>query len=267
LTDKIKGWWKTMHDYFENKENFVSKVNRARGALKGQNVVLSFSGGLDSTGAIAVLKYLGADKILPVFFDRGQSNRDSEIKAAFEVTDIASKLYPGSILELEIERHPIPSKEFKEKYRTASTKNRYDGRNVEMAVVCRRIAKSRSDTGWEAHDGTLYSIVSNGNVMTDKSFGDGSPAVYHAMNRLSTALDGERKLTFFMPFLRLDLGKSEAFGFALDCSPEFAEALNSSYSCWEPDLGDGPCDACLPCEERAEAYRFAQDELGLELLI
>ncbi len=255
-----------MHEYFKEKEHFVDRVRSARHILKGKNVVHSFSGGLDSTGAISVLKYMGVDKILPVFFDRGQSNLESELAAAFEVTKIASEQYPESILEIEIEPHPIPSKEFKEKYRTASTRNRYDARNVEMAVVCRRIAKSRSDPKWEAYDGTMYSIVSNGNVMTDKSFGDGSPAVYYAMNTLSTALDGERKVTFFMPFLRLGLSKSEAFGFALDCNPEFLEALNSSYSCWELK-GEGPCGACPPCEERSEAYLFAEETLGLESVL
>lgn len=254
-----------MKEYFLKKKSFIHKLAYGKRHMKDTNAIISFSGGLDSTGIISVLKYLGVDKIQPVFFNRGQSNYNEEKNAGEKVLQIASELYKDSILDLIEIKTSIPTnyvkETFKKKSRRASTQSVYTLRNLKMLDELYNIGRCLNDECYRKENDVIFDRLSNGNVTSDKTFGDGNIKGYKLKN-LEYKLQTENNIIkCYMPFLWLDLDKNESFAFALDCNLEFADALFESYSCWNPN---GPCNTCKPCEEREEAINFAS-RIGIEV--
>ncbi len=263
-----------MHEYFKNKEGLEGRIRHARRMLKNASVVHCISGGLDSVGVIPVMKFFGADKIQPVFFNRGQGNYEQEKTAITKVLSIASEVYPDSVLKLIEYVMPIPSKYIKETFKNkesakqASTKSVYTLRNISMMDECYKLARCLNDDRYREDDDPVFTILSNGNVTTDESFGDGDVKNYKLLNQLYDVQVKGNIVHCYMPYLWLGLSKNEALALAIDCAPEdYINAINASYSCWNPkpthaEQGIPYNDWCPPCRERKQAFDFAK-ELGL----
>lgn len=271
---------KDLPAYFSEDPNFMKRLKRLERELKGKNIEIAFSGGIDSTSAIVVMKELGAKKIKPYFVNRGQSNLGDEKKAVFSVLHLLSKQYEGvesvhltDLLSKEneeaknvvLEKTDIPTHRIKQEYGNseignASIKNRYWGRNLEILNLLLRDLHCRSDKKWGGFK-EKYEIAATGSVITDESFGDGSPEFYRAMNHIITAINGDNDVKVIAPFIRLQTSKSESAYLVLSMNPDIKEVIEATYSCWN---AEGPCGKCIPDLERKKVENFLSEQ-GLEV--
>ena len=70
-------------EFLDVEENF----EKLKQKYEGQNAVVGFSGGIDSSGVIILLKKLGIKKLQPVFLNRGQKAAKWEEKTAKRILD------------------------------------------------------------------------------------------------------------------------------------------------------------------------------------
>jgi len=201
--------------------------------LKGNRVVTTWSGGLDSTVLVFFLLEELKCKVLPVFIKRGQTNYEEEKNSIQYFQNILSNEYKNLENPIEIECE-IPPGYFKMNYHIG------DGthilRNSDIINQAIRLAACEK----------VDFIVTGSHI--DEDVEDNSKAFYDVKNKEIEIGAPSKHITIIAPFLELKWGKSEIIKYANSIHID----ISKTWSCYKDS--EHHCGGCTTCVQRKEAF-------------
>ena len=202
------------------------------------NVVVTWSGGLDTTALIAYMAMERGAVVFPLFVNRGQENLARE-KGSVRYFSSRFKRKLGSRFKKHFDVSvPIPAHEFKDKF-PGKARQYYALRNSDIVNSGVRYALLLR-IPWVAV-GALY----------DDQMADISPEYWRIKNQeVKVATHG--KVTVVAPFQGLRWEKSDVVHW---CSKNGVD-IEKSWTCWKG--GSKQCGDCDACRGRKEAFRKAK---------
>lgn len=238
--------------------------------MDNKQVILSYSGGMDSTSLLLYYLAQGAH-VTAISFKYGQ-NHAEELKRASKIIKILQKLgYEESVSHHVVDLtsafalsasalvasndQDIPTGSYNEEDMKATV---VENRNVIFSSIIYGMALGVSKrTGNEV-------IIAQGVHAGDHSlYPDTRPESIQAAQELYKISNwGSEKVTFETPFLEMTKGQvlergilsMEDLGFN---KPKMKKILKMTLSCYSPDHNGSSCGKCGTCQERLEAFAYA----------
>ncbi len=213
---------------------------------KNKKVVLSLSGGMDSTTLLAY--YLDREyEVWPLIFNYNSKHNKYENEAAFKICEyyqikhykyvelpFINKLFRSNLLS--------SGGEIPEGYYTDATMSKtvVPGRNLILISICAGYAESID-----------ANIVAIGAHSGDHAiYPDCRPEFIFSTNS-TIYLSSDRKITLDAPFLYLDKAAILEIGYSLD--PKLIPPYHLTRTCYKDQ--EVACGKCGSCTERLEAFK------------
>lgn len=232
------------NDVLLSNRGWISKIPDSKKA------VMIFSGGFDSTiTATRLIKEHGME-LFPIYFDRGQDNKESELTSIEQFTKYIRKNYGNDCFhDLQVLKIDMPPKEIKEQLQPYAHKNKnyYSLRNFMMQLFAVQYAVTLGDDVTTVCDGITVNDP-NGRLILDRVY---TLAICEMMknnnwNILSLNLDTEISEKAF-------LKRDEVM---------WADKNNIPYeytmTCWSPIKTVDEilhCGECYTCKQRKMAFK------------
>lgn len=203
------------------------------------DVVVLWSGGIDSTGLIFILLKKYSCNIYPIFVKHGQRNQEFELRSIEYYSDLFLKEYKPRFNRVFIATSDIPAVEFK----NINTKNRHFLRNSDLINNAVRFA--------------IHKEIKTILIATfEDDFLDGSTEYLIAKSK-EVEKGTEIQFNIFSPFLHLDFVCHSKTELINSCRGEVK--LSMTRSCYE-DSGE-PCGVCSSCIRREKALANSSDNI------
>lgn len=210
-------------------------------------VVVSLSGGMDSTTLLALLLQERQAEVAPIFFNYGSKHNAEEIKAVRAVT----RHYGTGLEVFNLVSTFGAFKSNLLKGQGAIPEGHYQADNMSLTVVPgRNLIFSSVATGYAWSIGARY--IALGIHQGDHAiYPDCRPAFYLAMNE-AIVQGTDNRVSFLSPFLGLDKTGICAKGLELEVPYGLTRTCYNS--------GKLACGRCGACQERLEAFRLNRAE-------
>ena len=202
-----------------------------------------FSGGMDSATLVAYLMDR-EDEVKCLTFDYGQRHK-KEIESAAELCKLwglehrvvdLSCIQPLICNSSQTGEVDVPH-------------GHYEEENMKLTVVPNRNMIMLSIAiGWAVNEG--YERVAYGAHSGDHAIYPDCRTEFVSAMRTAASLCDWRAVTVFAPFLNLHKGEIAWIGIELDVP------FNLTWTCYEGK--DDPCGQCGACQERREAFAYAE---------
>src|SRR3989442_10547035 len=221
------------------KHRGVDYDERNATSLLSNKVVISWSGGLDSTLLIPFLIEKYKTTLYPVFLIREQHNLEQEKKSVEHYSSVFQERYGAYFNEPFIITVPIPAKELRQFPQQFSHKLRNS--DIIKSVVRYALYKN-------------ISVISIGSLRSDEAWGDSS-VNYWALKTYEVR-EGVSSNDFWVlaPFQEENLDKIGIVNWH-QTSLRWLD-LSKTWSCYK--AGMKHCGECEACEIRKNAFTFAK---------
>lgn len=222
-----------------SKRGFITKFNA------GDNAIVLFSGGLDSTAGTIIAMEEYELNVFPLFINRGQRNLKFELKAVKFFEKFLLKKYPEQFNKVMQVNAENPPKKFKKNY-PKDPKNGYPMRNSNLENIAVQYAMSLESLEKKAR---IILISSS----PDDSFTHNQMSALRSqtMNTCVHTDDWEWQITSVLkdPCLNKSFSKKEILKWAA----EKKIPIDQTRSCVKNT--EKPCGNCVACISRIKAEK------------
>lgn len=220
------------------------KLKEEYSHIKGQKVLLSLSGGLDSTTLLYFLKSLDCD-VTAISFDYGSKQNKMEQKYAKK--NCKKLNVPHKIIKLDFFNKYFKSSLLKNSSEEIPT-GKYDGENIKSTVVPFRNGIFLSILGGIAESENCNFIALASHSGDHAIYPDCRPEFTQEMHK-AVELGTTNHVKFVAPFNLITKGNIVEIGKKLKIK------YKNTYSCYRGEKIH--CGNCTTCNERKEAFKEA----------
>jgi len=207
--------------------------------LRDKEVVVTWSGGLDTTVLLALLLEEFNLHVFPIFVNRSQSNYVGEKKSVDYFSETFYARYPQKFHMYFMVTVAIPPLEIKKSYPSEPIPKTHALRNSDIVNQAVRYALVKN-----------IKLIAVGSLKSDIGYGDDSREYWKAKNnevKEGTGAD----ITILAPFQELEWAKDDLVRWASKKGIE----MHRTWSCYH--LYEKHCGKCGACERRKDAFKTA----------
>ncbi|SRR6266540_2796875 len=212
-----------------------------RGSILPDRIVVTWSGGLDTTALIAYLAKEEERIVYPIFVNRSQSNYEREKRSTEHFISLFKRDLGMAFRDTFEVTVPIPARELKAKYKTSDADTLYALRNSDIINSAVRYALLEG-----------IEVIAVGSLAEDP-LRDDSPE-YLAAKSAEIRIGSMNRVLLRAPFQDMKWNKSDAIVWAVENSI----AISDSWSCWKNE--EKHCGTCPACVSRKNAFREAKSK-------
>lgn len=220
---------------------------------KNQNVILTMTGGIDSSIGAQLLVENWNSTIYPFYLKRGATAEKQELLAANKVVNYLKQKYPNKVKDLMVASAPIPPKEIKPNLSRDRIVHRgHPLRNSILQSYAVEYGTSLNDQGVKLNTILVGSVASD--------YFPGSRDVDLLMNTLYTCLNLEEwNWQILSPFFQSGLLNNKYRIKKIDLIKWGGKnnfPFNLTRTCTSDS--DIACGKCSECQERIETFKKAK---------